>query len=136
MKQKNYFSIVRATLLVLLALLLVPKQMSAETITYDFTTKSWDKTVQYSSVVESNCTFFTKIGTVSNPDRFAGQNPDKWVFERANSQGVVNETYGLCNNYGSGRKFLISNLKAGDVVTFDVVTLQNASNNPSFLFSF
>ena len=115
----------------LLALLLVPKQMSAETITYDFTTKSWDKTVRYSSVVESNCTFFTKIGTVSNPDRFAGQNPDKWVFERANSQGVVNETYGLCNNYGSGRKFLISNLKAGDVVTFDVVTLQNASNNPS-----
>ena len=115
----------------LLALLLVPKQVSAETITYDFTTKSWDKLVQYSSVVESNCTFFTKIGTVSNPDRFAGQNPEKWVFERANQQGVVNETYGLCNNYGSGRKFLISNLKAGDVVTFDVVTLGNASNNPS-----
>ena len=39
MKQKNYFSIVRATLLVLLALLLVPKQIMAqdsETTTYDF----------------------------------------------------------------------------------------------------
>ena len=38
MKQKNYFSIVRATLLVLLGMLLVPSSLRAETktITYDF----------------------------------------------------------------------------------------------------
>ena len=116
---------VSTTLLLLLLCLIMPQKGWAdiETTTYDFTTKDWDKTVTYSTTYESNCTYFTKIGQVSDPERFAAQNPDKWVFERSNSQGVVSNTYGLCNNYGSGRRFLVSKLYLGDVVTFDVVNL-------------
>lgn len=120
---------VSTTLLLLLLCLLMPQKGWAdiETTTYDFTTKDWDKTVTYSTTYESNCTYFTKIGQVSDPERFAAQNPDKWVFERSNSQGVVSNTYGLCNNYGSGRRFLVSKLYLGDVVTFDVVNLGGSS---------
>ena len=124
---------VSTTLLLLLFGLLMPQKGWADivTTTYDFTTKDWDKTVTYSTNVESNCTYFTKIGTVNDPERFAGQNPETWVFQRANSQGVVSNTVGFCNNNGKGRLFLVSKLYAGDVVTFDVVTLGNVSNTPT-----
>lgn len=117
------------TLLLLLLCLIMPQKGWAdiETTTYDFTTNNDDKTVTYSTTYESNCTYFTKIGQVSDPERFAAQNPEKWVFERSNSQGVVSNTYGLCNNYGSGRRFLVSKLYLGDVVTFDVVNLGGSS---------
>lgn len=120
-------------LALLLLCLLMPQKGWADivTTTYDFTTKDWDKTVTYSTNVESNCTYFTKIGTVNDPERFAGQNPETWVFQRANSQGVVSNTVGFCNNNGKGRLFLVSKLYAGDVVTFDVVNLSNVSNTPT-----
>ena len=97
------------------------------TTTYDFTTQNDDKTVTYSTTYESNCTYFTKIGKVSDPGRFGAQNPEKWVFERSNSSGVVGNTIGLCNNNGSGKRFLVSKLYIGDIVTFDVVNLGNTS---------
>ena len=122
---------VSTTLLLLLFGLLMPQKGWADivTTTYDFTTKDGDKTVTYSSTTERNCTYFTKIGQVSDPGRFAAQNPDKWVFERTSGQGVTSNTIGLCNNYGSGRRFLVSNLYAGDVVTFDVVGLNGSQTD-------
>lgn len=122
---------VSTTLLLLLLCLLMPQKGWADivTTTYDFTTKDGDKTVTYSSTTERNCTYFTKIGQVSDPGRFAAQNPDKWVFERTSGQGVTSNTIGLCNNYGSGRRFLVSNLYAGDVVTFDVVGLNGSQTD-------
>ena len=122
---------VSTTLLLLLFGLLMPQKGWAEIVTtpYDFTTKDWDKTVTYSSTTERNCTYFTKIGQVSDPGRFAAQNPDKWVFERTSGQGVTSNTIGFCNNYGSGRRFLVSKLYVGDVVTFDVVGLNGSQTD-------
>lgn len=112
-------------------MLLVPSEVQADiiTTTYDFTTKNWDKTVTYSTTSERNCTYFTKIGTVNNPERFAGQNPDTWVFQRTDGSGNTYNTYGLCNNYGSGRRFLVSKLYAGDKITFDVVGLNGSQTD-------
>ncbi len=99
------------------------------TTTYDFTTQNDDKTVTYSTTNERNCTYFTKIGKVSDPGRFGAQNPEKWVFQRTDGNGITSNTIGLCNNYGSGRRFLVSNLYAGDVVTFDVVGLNGSQTD-------
>lgn len=118
-------------LILMLFALFVPNIASADivTTTYDFTTKSWDKTITYSTTSERNCTYFTKIGQVQNPERFAAQNPEKWVFERTSGSGVTSNTAGLCNNFGSGRRFLVSNLYVGDKVTFDVVALNNTQSD-------
>lgn len=117
------------TLLLLLLCLLMPQKGWADIITtpYDFTTQNDDKTVTYSTTYESNCTYFTKIGKVSDPGRFGAQNPEKWVFERADRYGNVSNTIGLCNNNGSEKRFLVSKLYIGDIVTFDVVNLGNTS---------
>ncbi len=117
------------TLLLMLLCMFMPQKGWADiiTTTYDFTTQNDDKTVTYSTTNESNCTYFTKIGKVSDPGRFGAQNPEKWVFERANSSGVVSNTIGLCNNNGSQKRFLVSKLYIGDIVTFDVVNLGNTS---------
>jgi hypothetical protein len=122
---------VSTTLLLLLLCLLMPQKGWADivTTTYDFTTKDWDKTVTYSTTTERNCTYFTKIGQVSDPGRFAAQNVDKWVFQRTDGNGITSNTIGLCNNFGSGRRFLVSNLYAGDVVTFDVVGLNGSQTD-------
>ena len=121
---------VSTTLLLLLLCLLMPQKGWADiiTTTYDFSTKSWDKVVTISSTTESNCTYFTKIGTVSEPGRFAAQGADKWVFERTNGQGVTYELPGLCNNNGGARDFLVSKLYAGDVVTFEATTTLTLSS--------
>ena len=108
----------------MLVMMLLPIGVKADivTTTYDFSTKSWDKVVTVSSTTESNCTYFTKIGTVNDPDRFAAQGADKWVFERQDRYGNWSDTPGLCNNNGGERDFLVSKLYAGDVVTFEATT--------------
>lgn len=121
---------VSTTLLLMLLCMIMPQKGWADivTTTYDFSTKSSDKVVTISSTTESNCTYFTKIGTVSEPGRFAAQGADKWVFERTNSQGVTYETPGLCNNNSGERSFLVSKLYAGDVVTFEATTTLTLSS--------
>ena len=128
MKQKNYFSIVRATLLVLLALLLVPKQVSAETIKYDFslsayngntTTTASETTVKINNVT---CTYYSVLGNVDNPGRFGSQDTGNLVLRKnGNTTGLF--LYNVSTN--ATRIFFVDNLKAGDVVTF------NASENLS-----
>jgi hypothetical protein len=118
-------------LILLVLALFVPNIASADIVTtpYDFTTKSWDKVITYGSTNEKNCTYFTKIGTVPEPGRFAAQSPGTWVFERTSGSGVTSETAGLCNNRGSGARFLVSNLYNGDKVTFDVVALNGSQSD-------
>ena len=120
--------------LALLLCLLIPQKGWAEivTTTYDFTNKG-DKVVTYgdADATYTNCNYFTKIGNVSDPGRFAAQGAGAWVFERSNSQGVWSDTPGFCNNNSGNRRFLVSKLYAGDVVTFDVVNLGNASQTIS-----
>ena len=118
-------------LMALAMMMLAPQGAKADIVTtpYDFTTKDWDKTVTYSTTTERNCTYFTKIGQVSDPGRFAAQNVDKWVFQRTDGNGITSNTIGLCNNYGSGRRFLVSKLYVGDVVTFDVVGLNGSQTD-------
>lgn len=122
MKQTNYFSIVRATLLALLALLLVPKQASAETITYNFslsvyngntTTTASETTVKINNVP---CTYYSVLGNVENPERFGAQDTGKLLLTNDNGKmGLYLKDLGT-NQY---RIFFIDNLKAGDIVTFN-----------------
>ncbi len=124
-------SFIYSMLTIVAIMLMAPQGAKADivTTTYDFTTKDWDKTVTYSSTTERNCTYFTKIGQVSEPGRFAAQNVDKWVFQRTDGNGITSNTIGLCNNYGSGRRFLVSKLYAGDKITFDVVGLNGSQTD-------
>ena len=122
MKQTNYFSIVRATLLALLALLLVPKQVSAETIKYDFslsayngntTTTASETTVKINNVP---CTYYSVLGDVENPERFGAQDTGRLLLTNDNGKtGLYLKELGT-NQY---RIFFIDNLKAGDIVTFN-----------------
>lgn len=106
----------------LLALLLVPKQASAETITYNFslsayngntTTTASETTVKINNVT---CTYYSVLGNVENPERFGAQDTGKLLLTNDNGKmGLYLKDLGT-NQY---RIFFIDNLKAGDIVTFN-----------------
>ncbi len=117
--------------LALLLCLLMPQKGWAEivTTTYDFkgSIDAGNKTVTMSGTYDAtytNCEYFTTIGNVSDPGRFAAWGT--WTLEEAHGQG-------LYSNNGGGRRFLVSKLYAGDVVTFDVVDIYGTSQSISLV---
>lgn len=130
---------VSTTLLLLLLGLLMPQKGWADivTTTYDFSSNGTSDTEVLSGTTTdatyTNCNYFTKIGTVQDPGRFAAQGADKWILVSATNV----RQKGLYNNNSGGRRFLISNLYAGDIVTFEIVDgYDNAIDyNNSTIFS-
>ena len=99
--------------------LFVPNIASAEiiTTTYDFkgSIDAGNTTVTMSGNTDAtytNCEYFSTIGNVNGASRFAAQGT--WILTEAHKMG-------LYSNNGGGRRFLVSNLYKGDIVTFDVV---------------
>ena len=119
---------VSTTLLLLLLCLLMPQSAKAELVTiatYDFTSNGTSDTeVTYGTTnsTYSDCTNFTKIGSVADPTRFASQN-NNWILK---SGGGVRQK-GLLNLNNGVRKFLIDNLKKGDIVTFELEHRDNTN---------
>lgn len=107
--------------------LFVPNIASAEIVTdayYDFTpsgTSDTEVTYGTTNSTYSDCTNFTKIGSVADPTRFACQGGN-WILK---SGGGVRQK-GLLNLNNGNRKFLINNLQKGSIVTF---TLEHRDNN-------
>lgn len=96
------------------------------TTTYDFKASidanNTEVTMGSADADYTNCLYFTKIGNVSDPGRFAAQGT--WILTEAHKQG-------LYSNNGGGRRFLVNNLYAGDVVIFDVVDVYGTSQTIS-----
>ncbi len=117
---------VSTTLLLLLLCLLTPQKGWAELVTdayYDFTSNGTSDTeVTYGSTnsTYSDCTNFTKIGSVGDPTRFASQN-NNWILKSGN--GVRQK--GLLNLNNGVRKFLIDNVSKGALVTFTLAHRDN-----------
>ena len=117
---------VSTTLLLLLLCLLMPQKGWAELVTdayYDFTSKGTSDTeVTYGSTnsTYSDCTNFTKIGSVGDPTRFASQN-NNWILKSGNG----NRQKGLLNVNNGVRKFLINNVSKGALVTFALAHRDN-----------
>lgn len=115
---------VSTTLLLLLLGLLMPQKGWADivTTTYDFkgSIDAGNTTVSMGTAdaYYTNCLYFTQIGNVQGADRFAAQGD--WILTEAHKQG-------LYSNNGGGRRFLVSKLYAGDIVTFDVVDVYGAA---------
>ena len=111
----------------MLVMMLLPQKGWAELVTdayYDFTSNGTSDTeVTYGSTnsTYSDCTNFTKIGSVGDPTRFASQN-NNWILKSGN--GVRQK--GLLNLNNGVRKFLIDNVSKGALVTF---TLAHRDNN-------
>ncbi len=108
--------------------LLVPSIASAEivTTTYDFKgsidANNTEVTMGVSDTDYTNCLYFTKIGNVDNPGRFAAQG--NWILTEDHKQGLYSDNSG-------GRRFLVNNLYANDIVTFDVVNVYGTSQTIS-----
>ena len=111
---------------------------SAEIVTktYDFaaSVQNGNTTVTMGSqtikIGSTTCTYYTVLGNVSDPGRFAGQNSNLTLRK---SDGT-NPTYGLCNTGSGGRMFVISNLYSGDKVTFNAsatLAVQNGNGQGS-----
>ena len=122
---------VSTTLLLLLLCLLMPQKGWAdiETTTYDFkgSIDAGSTTVTMSGTKDAtytNCEYFSEIGNVSDPGRFAAYGA--WILTEAHKQG-------LYSNNGGGRQFLVSKLYAGDVVTFDVVDVYGNAQSVSLV---
>ena len=100
-------------LILLLCVMLMPNKAWAqdwETKTYDFTNQQ-GATVAVGAADETytNCNYFTQIGNVADPDRFAAQGAGSWLLR----------SYGFLNGNTGGRRFLISKLYATDIVTIE-----------------
>lgn len=122
---------VSTTLLLLLFGLLMPQKGWAEivTTTYDFkgSIDAGNTTVTMSGTKDAtytNCEYFSEIGNVSDPGRFAAYGA--WILTEAHKQG-------LYSNNSGGRQFLVSKLYAGDVVTFDVVDVYGNAQSVSLV---
>ncbi len=115
---------VSTTLLLLLLCLLMPQKGWAAivTTTYDFKGSidagETEVSMGTADANYTNCLYFTKIGNVQGADRFAAQGT--WILTEAHKQG-------LYSNNGGDRRFLVSKLYAGDIVTFDVVDVYGAA---------
>ncbi len=115
-------------LILMLFALFVPNIASAEivTTTYDFKgsidANNTEVTMGSADTDYTNCLYFTKIGNVNDPGRFAAQGD--WILTEAHKQG-------LYSNNGGGRRFLVNNLYANDVVIFDVVDVYGTSQTIS-----
>ena len=126
-------------LMAIAMMMLAPQGAKADivTTTYDFSSNGTSDTEVLSGTTTdatyTNCNYFTKIGTVQDPGRFAAQGADKWILVSATNV----RQKGLYNNNSGGRLFLISNLYAGDIVTFEIVDgYDNAIDyNNSTIFS-
>ena len=106
------------------------------TTTYDFaaSVQNGNTTTQFSeetiNVGGVSCTFYSTLGNVQNPGRFASQNTGMILRSATSSSGT---TRGLCQT-GVGtnqyRTFVINNLYAGDVVTINgSTTFSSTSGN-------
>ena len=112
------------TLLLMLLCMFMPQKGWAEiiTTTYDFAASAQQNnttTTFGSNTITINriqCNYFTQLGNVSNPERFAAQGADKFSVRKSSG---TNPTYGLQNTNSGGRLFVISNLYSGDKVTFN-----------------
>ncbi len=108
--------------------LFVPNIASAEivTTTYDFKgsidANNTEVTMGSADTDYTNCLYFTKIGNVNDPGRFAAQG--SWILTEAHKQGLYSDNSGP-------RRFLVNKLYVGDIVTFDVVDVYGASQNIS-----
>ncbi len=97
------------------------------TTTYDFkgSIDAGNTTVTKSGTYDqayTNCEYFSAIGNVADAGRFAAQ--ENWILTEGHKQGLY--------SYNSGpRRFLVSKLYAGDIVTFDVVDVYGASQTIS-----
>ena len=117
-------------LLLMLFALFAPNIASAEivTTTYDFKgsidANNTEVTMGASDADYTNCQYFTKIGNVSDPGRFAAWG--SWILTEGHKKG-------LYSNNGGGRQFLVNNLYANDVVTFDVVDNYDTSQTISLV---
>lgn len=115
-------------LILLLFVMLMPNQALAdiETTVYDFANTSGNVTPSSTLDEEyNNCNYFTAIGGINNPGRFAAQGAGSWSLHYNNKQ------YGLYNGNSGPRRFLVTKLYAGDVVTFDVVDPYNQAQTIS-----
>ena len=111
----------------MLFMMLLPIGVKADivTTTYDFaaSVQNGNTTTQFSeetiNVGGVSCTFYSTLGNVQNPGRFASQNTGMILRSATSSSGT---TRGLCQT-GVGtnqyRTFVINNLYAGDVVTIN-----------------
>lgn len=106
-------------LMAIAMMMLAPNGAKADIVptTYDFSNSaSSNTTIAFSNEKETinkfECTYFSTLGNISNPERFGEQNG---AFEFRTSYGG-----GLCNTGTGGRFFLIKNLYNGDIVTFTV----------------
>ena len=120
-------------LVLLLSALFVSNIASAIVVTtpYDFeaagsaggATKTSSNTITINRI---SCTYFSELGNISDPGRFAAQNAGTEVYLR------TDKSYGLYNFGSGGRLFVISNLKKGEVVKFEAsTTLAVANGNAS-----
>ncbi|MBR4624451.1 MAG: hypothetical protein IKO56_02820, partial [Alphaproteobacteria bacterium] len=131
-------------MLMALAMMILPDLAMAQTVTttYDFSASAYgtngndgNMTTNYSTgtikIGSTNCTYFSEIGNVSNPERFAAQ---VTTFTLRKSSGS-SPTYGLnLTGFGTNqyRMFVITNLYAGDVVTVNgSATFSTASGSSS-----
>ena len=108
----------KSFLVLLAVVLLVPQGVKADivTTTYDFkgSIDAGNTTVTMSGNTDAtytNCEYFSTIGNVQGAARFAAQGD--WVLTEAHKMG-------LYSNNSGGRRFLVSKLFPGDIVTFDV----------------
>ena len=96
------------------------------TTTYDFkgSIDAGNTTVSMGAAdaTYTNCLYFTQIGNVNGATRFAAQGD--WILTEAHKMG-------LYSNNGGGRRFLVSNLYKGDIVTFDVVDVYGTAQTIS-----
>lgn len=120
---------VSTTFLLLLLCLIMPQKGWADivTTTYDFAASkdAGAETIEFSSteketINRTDCQYFTTLGNIATPGRFAAQNTGSWKFwDHNNAKGLRNDT--------NGRMFVISKLYKGDIVTMNVVDNYNAA---------
>ena len=129
MKQTNYFSIVRATLLALLALLLVPKQAMAQNETYDFAflanhgfSINYDPAGSYAgitngqiyrSIAGGNVTLTNENGKWKYGDAYVSN--DRFETRFASRTGMA-KGWWLRENGNSGRGLFLSNKTSTDLL--------------------
>ena len=119
----------------LVMMVLAPNGVKAEIVTdavYDFKASinaGQTEVVgsQTNDVTYTGCYYFSKLGNVSDPDRFAGANNTTWHL------GLSSYQYGLYNYANGNRLFLVSRLSKGNIVVINTVNQSGNSTNASLV---
>ena len=114
----------------LVMMMLASLGVKAEIVTdayYDFkgSIDANEREVTYSSSTDGTytyCTYFSKIGNVADPDRFATQAVNSMYL------GLSSYQYGLYMQVNGQRTFLVSRLSKGSIVVFNTVDNQGNAN--------